>query len=128
MGLSRADAAPDGEALPVTIGRDSGNDSEPVLITEAQPSLDEQLSARRTKYLIMMSLRVVCLVLAATFYHTPWLLAIFVVGAVALPWMAVLIANDRPPKKALKPHRFGGHPDRAKAITPSTSDSRVIER
>ena len=32
----------------MTIGRDSGNDSEPVLITEAQPSLDEQLSARRT--------------------------------------------------------------------------------
>jgi hypothetical protein len=127
MGLSRADAALDGEALPVTIGRDSGNDSEPVLITEAQPSLDEQLSARRTKYLIMMSLRVVCLVLAATFYHTPWLLAIFVVGAVTLPWMAVLIANDRPPKKALKPHRFSGHPDPARAITPSTSDSRVIE-
>jgi hypothetical protein len=127
MGLSRAGAALDGEALPVTIGRDSGNESEPVLITEAQPSLDEQLSARRTKYLIMMSLRVVCLVLAATFYHTPWLLAIFVVGAVALPWMAVLIANDRPPKKALKPHRFGGHPDPTKAITPPTSDSHVIE-
>ena len=84
----------------MTIGRD--NDSEPVLITEAQPSLDEQLSARRTKYLIMMSIRVVCLVLAATFYHTPWLMAIFVVGAVALPWMAVLIANDRPPKKAMR--------------------------
>jgi len=125
MELSRADAAPDGEALPVTIGRD--NDSEPVLITEAQPSLDEQLSARRTKYLIMMSIRVVCLVLAATFYHTPWLMAIFVVGAVALPWMAVLIANDRPPKKAMKVNRFGGHPDRSRAITPATSDSRVIE-
>ena len=109
----------------MTIGRD--NDSEPVLITEAQPSLDEQLSARRTKYLIMMSVRVVCLVLAATFYHTPWLMAIFVVGAVALPWMAVLIANDRPPKKAMKVNRFGGHPDRSRAITPATSDSRVIE-
>ena len=127
MGLSRADAAPGGEALPVTIGRDTGNESEPVLITEAQPSLDEQLSARRTKYLIMMSIRVVCLVLAAVFYHTPWLLAIFVAGAVALPWMAVLIANDRPPKKALKVHRFGGHPDPGRAITSSTSDSRVIE-
>ena len=111
----------------MTIGRDSGNDSEPVLITEAQPSLDAQLSARRTKYLIMMSIRVVCLVLAATFYHTPWLMAIFVGGAVALPWMAVLIANDRPPKKALKVHRFGGHPDRGRAIASSASDSRVIE-
>ena len=74
------------------------------------PSLDEQLSARRKKYLIMMCVRVVCLVLAAAFYRTPWLLAIFVAGAVALPWMAVLIANDRPPKKALKVNRFGGHP------------------
>jgi Protein of unknown function (DUF3099) len=127
MRLSRADPAPGGEALPVTIGRDNGNGGEPVLITEAQPSLDEQLSARRTKYLIMMSIRVVCLVLAAAFYHTPWLLAIFVAGAVALPWMAVLIANDRPPKKALRPHRFGGHPDPTKAITPAASDSRVIE-
>ena len=112
--------------MPVTIGRDGGGD-EPVLITEAQPSLDEQLSARRTKYLIMMSVRVVCLVLAATFYHTPWLMAIFIAGAVALPWMAVLIANDRPPKKALKVHRFGGHPDPGRAITSSAGDSRVIE-
>jgi hypothetical protein len=107
----------------VTIGRDD----EPVLITEAQPSLDDQLSARRTKYLIMMSVRIVCLVLAATFYHTPWLLAIFVAGAVALPWMAVLIANDRPPKKALKVNRHSGHPDPGRAITSSRSDSRVID-
>lgn len=111
----------------MTVGRDSGSDSEPVLITEAQPSLDEQLSARRTKYLIMMSIRVVCLVLAAAFYHTPWLLAIFVAGAVTLPWMAVLIANDRPPKKALRVHWFGGHPDPGRAITSSTGDNRVIE-
>ncbi|HEY3479238.1 MAG TPA: DUF3099 domain-containing protein [Streptomyces sp.] len=55
------------------------------------------------------------------------MLAIFVVGAVALPWMAVLIANDRPPKKALKVHRFGGHPDPDRAITSSTGDSHVIE-
>lgn len=107
----------------MTIGRDD----EPVLITEAQPSLDDQLSARRTKYLIMMSVRVLCLVLAAAFYHTPWLLAIFVAGALVLPWMAVLIANDRPPKKALKVNRHGGHPDPGRAITSSTNDGRVID-
>ena len=45
----------------------------------------------------------------------------------ALPWMAVLIANDRPPKKAMKVNRFGGHPDRSRAIAPAASDSRVIE-
>lgn len=109
--------------MPVT----SGGDQEPVLITEAQPSLDEQLSARRNKYLIMMCTRIVCLIAAAAFYHTPWLLAIFVAGAVVLPWMAVLIANDRPAKKSLKVSRFGGHPDPGRAIPASPRDSRVIE-
>jgi uncharacterized membrane protein len=112
------------EALRMTT---DGRDGEPVLITEAQPSLDDQLSARRKKYLIMMFTRIVCLILAAVFYHNPWLLAVFVAGAVALPWMAVLIANDRPPKKAQRISRFGGHPDPARAITSSIRDSRVIE-
>jgi len=104
-----------------------GRDGEPVLITEAAPSLDQQLAARRKKYLIMMGTRVVCLVLAAAFYHTPWLLAIFVAGAVALPWMAVLIANDRPPKRASSVNRLGGHPRPDRAITTGQSEERVIE-
>jgi hypothetical protein len=104
-----------------------GRDGQPVLITEAEPSLDDQLAARRNKYLIMMSIRIVCLIAAAAFYHTPWLLAVFVAGAVVLPWMAVLIANDKPAKKAAKFRRFGGHPDPGRAITSSESDSRVIE-
>jgi uncharacterized membrane protein len=102
-------------------------DGEPVLITEAEPSLDDQLAARRTKYLLMMLTRIVCLIAAAVFYHTPWLLAIFIAGAVVLPWMAVLIANDRPPKKAQKINRYGGHPDPGRAITTSERDSRVID-
>ena len=104
-----------------------GRDVDPVLITEAEPSLDEQLTARRNKYLLMMLTRIVCLIAAAVFYRTPWLLAIFVAGAVVLPWMAVLIANDRPPKKAQKVNRFGGHPDPSRAITSAPGDSRVIE-
>jgi len=100
---------------------------EPVLITAAQLSLDDQISARRRKYIIMMGTRAVCLVLAAVFYQTWWLLAIFVTGGVVLPWMAVLIANDRPPKKAEKISRYGGHPDPARAITSAPRDRRVIE-
>jgi len=38
-----------------------------VLITEAEPSLDEQYNARRRKYAVMMALRPVWLVLAAVF-------------------------------------------------------------
>jgi hypothetical protein len=105
----------------------SDRNGEPVLITEAEPSLDDQFDARRRKYAIMMSIRAACLVLAAVCYRTWWLLAIFVAGAVVLPWMAVLIANDRPPKKAQKVNRFGGHPDPSRAITSAPGDSRVIE-
>jgi hypothetical protein len=104
----------------------SGRD-EPVLITEADPSLDDQLAARRRRYGIMMATRAACLVLAALFYRTWWLLAIFVVGAVVLPWMAVIMANDRPPKKARKINRYGGHPDPGRAIAAPPGEGRVIE-
>lgn len=104
-----------------------GRDGEPVLITEAEPSLGDQLKSRQRKYMLMMSTRLLCLVLAAVFYRTWWLLAIFITGAVVLPWMAVLIANDRPPKKAERVNRYGGHPDPGRAITSSSGDGRVIE-
>lgn len=104
----------------------SGRD-QPVLITEAQRSLEEQHNARRRKYAVMMATRVVCLVLAAVFYRIPWLMAIFAIAAVALPWMAVLIANDRPPKKAVKVNRLGGHPAPDRALPPSGGDSPVID-
>ena len=80
-------------------------DAPAALITAAEPSQAEQLQARQKRYLIMMGTRVLCLVGAASAYglRLMWLVPIFVVGLVALPWMAVLIANDRPP---LKPSRF----------------------
>jgi hypothetical protein len=107
-----------------------GDREQPVLITEAQLSLEDQHNARRRKYAVMMATRVVCLISAAVFYKIPWLMAIFVIGAVALPWMAVLIANDRPPKKALKVNRYAGDPapDRALPPTEASADpARVIE-
>jgi hypothetical protein len=104
----------------------SGRD-EPVLITEAQPSLDDQYNARRRKYAVMMGSRAVCLVLAAVFHRVPVLMALFAIGALVLPWMAVLIANDRPPKKALKVHRFDGGADHDRALPVPPDHSRIID-
>lgn len=75
------------------------------VITAAEPSQAEQLQSRQKRYLIMMGLRVLCLIGAAAAYGLGqmWAVPILIVGMVALPWMAVLIANDRPP---LKPSRF----------------------
>jgi len=78
----------------------------PVLITAAEPSYAEQYATRRRKYAILMSARVPCLVLAGVFYQTWWLALGFLLLSVPLPWMAVLIANDRAPRKAEQINRF----------------------
>jgi hypothetical protein len=85
---------------------------EPVLITEAQPSLAEQHSARKKRYAITMGIRAVCVILAASFYQVVWLMLIFAVLGTILPWIAVVMANDGPPKKRIDPHRYNARPDR----------------
>ncbi len=81
-------------------------DDTPVLITEAAPSYDEEYSARKRKYLTMMLLRLPCLILAGIFHETWWLALGFVLLSVPLPWVAVLVANDRPPRKAEDVNRY----------------------
>lgn len=60
-------------------------------ITDAQRGLSDEQQGRTTRYLISMAIRTVC-VIAAIF--TPgWLRWVFIAGAVALPYLAVVIAN-----------------------------------
>jgi uncharacterized membrane protein len=82
----------------------------PVLITAAEPSYDEQLAARKRKYMLMMGIRIPCLILAGIFHETWWIALTFVAISVPLPWMAVLIANDRPPRKAEEVNRYEREP------------------
>ena len=74
---------------------------QPVLITDAARSQDEQFRSRQVRYVTMMGLRAACVTLGAVLVsvHPPLLglwLVLCAVGMVTLPWMAVLIANDRP--------------------------------
>ena len=85
---------------------------EPVLITEAQVSQAAQHAARKKRYALTMAFRVVCLILAAVFYHVVWVMLIFAVLGTVLPWVAVIMANDGPPKKRVDPHRYTHRPDR----------------
>ena len=79
----------------------------PALITEAPLSNDEQFDRRRRRYLITMGIRSLCVIgAAATFQLSGWLAAAFIAAGMVLPWTAVLIANDRAPKKALQFRRF----------------------
>lgn len=49
--------------------------------------------ARMTKYFIMMSVRVVCFVLMVVITPYGWHTGVFAVGAVLLPYLAVVVAN-----------------------------------
>lgn len=81
-------------------------DDTPVLITEAAPSYEDEYKARKRKYLTMMLLRLPCLILAGIFHETWWLALGLVLLSVPLPWIAVLVANDRPPLKAEDVNRY----------------------
>ncbi len=93
------------------------DDGRPVLITAAAPSYEEQHRARVRKYLTLMAFRIPALVLAAVAYgawHNGLISLLIVAVSIPLPWMAVLIANDRPPRRADEPRRF----DSARQRTP----------
>ena len=85
------------------------NKGRPVLITAAEPSYEEQHRARVRKYVILMAFRVPALIFAALAYgawHNGLISLLIVAASVPLPWIAVLIANDRPPRRANEPRRF----------------------
>lgn len=83
-------------------------DDTPVLITGAAPSQDDQLANRKRRYIVMMGMRIPFLILAAIFVQTWWLALLFIAISVPLPWVAVLIANDRPARKAEFVSRYRG--------------------
>ncbi|MEU4567707.1 DUF3099 domain-containing protein [Micromonospora sp. NPDC023956] len=93
---------------------------EPILITDAPRSQDDQLTSRQRRYVAMMSVRAACLVVGAVLVGAQapllWLwLPLCGVGMVLIPWLAVLIANDRPPKEE---HRLFHRPSRREAPPP----------
>ncbi len=68
-----------------------GDSPDVVAITNAVEAHSADTSRRMKKYLITMGIRMVCLV--AIFAFDGWYRLIPVVGAVLLPWVAVLLAN-----------------------------------
>ncbi|WP_214410909.1 DUF3099 domain-containing protein [Sphaerisporangium fuscum] len=63
-------------------------------VTDAQPSLTADIGRREKVYFIQMGIRVICLILAAVL-NVPWpVRALFVAGAIFLPYFAVIGANQ----------------------------------
>ena len=85
------------------------DDGRPVLITAAAPPYEEEHRARVRKYVTLMAWRIPALILAAVAYgiwQNGLISLLIILVSVPLPWMAVLIANDRPPRKAERVSRY----------------------
>ena len=101
------------------------NADTPMLITTAPESSDDEYDRRRRRYAVMMALRALCVIGAAATYRVSIILAlVFVVGGLVLPWCAVLIANDRPPKKRRAATGYVG-PPAERALPPGDGDRTV---
>lgn len=85
------------------------DDGRPILITQAAPSYEVQHRERVRKYLALMFWRIPALIAAAVAYgiwENGLISLAILVASIPLPWIAVLIANDRPPRRAEEPHRY----------------------
>jgi Flp pilus assembly protein TadB len=86
-------------------------------ITTAPEPLADDLARRTRRYLIQMGIRVVCFIAAiVTWDRVPmWVSALLLVGAVVLPYVAVILANagrERrdDPLETIDPRALTSHP------------------
>jgi DUF3099 family protein len=65
------------------------------MVTEARLSKSDDIAYRQRRYLIMMAVRAACFILAVILFvnHAGWLTAIPAVGAIIIPYFAVVFAN-----------------------------------
>lgn len=102
------------------------HDDQPALITSAPKSSEDEFDRRKKRYAIMMATRALCVVVAASTYRFSMILALtFVVAGAILPWCAVLIANDRPPKRHQA--RLGHVAVPHERSLPAGTDERVVD-
>jgi len=66
-------------------------DAEVHSITDAAAAHSEEMRQRMIKYAVAMGIRMICLILV--FVVDGWFKVLPVIGAVFLPWVAVVIAN-----------------------------------
>jgi hypothetical protein len=104
----------------------------PTLITDAPENLDDEFDRRRKRYAIMMALRALCVIGAVLTYRVSWILALaLIVGGAILPWCAVILANDRAPKRGRRKNPYPGGPagkaleSRQKALPPAREGQTV---
>ena len=88
---------------------------DPALITDAEPSFDEEQRHRKRVYAVLMVVHLVGFTAAGLLAHIWWLALGIVIVTGALPWVAVVLANDRtaqPGRRRMRRHERRAVEDR----------------
>lgn len=102
----------------------------PQSATSLRRAPHDDAQSRKRKYFIMMSVRVVCFVLMVVITPYGWHTGILAVGAVLLPYLAVVVANvgsDGNEATAVAPEREITAAPPAPPVAPATEVIRIRE-
>lgn len=80
--------------------------SRPPSLTELPPSPEQEQGARMRRYALTMGIRVLCII--ACLFLSGWWLVIPALGAVFLPYVAVVLANAVSSRGSRSVERPGG--------------------
>ena len=77
------------------VGHHGGRGQQVHLVTQARRPMSEDIRYRQHRYLIMMGIRTLCFLAAILMFvnHLGWLAGIPAVGALIIPYFAVIFAN-----------------------------------
>lgn len=83
------------------MARRRSDEDDAVRITTAAASRNADIAVRQKRYLLSMSLRSLCFVgaIIASLAGVGWLWPILIVGALVLPYIAVVMANAAGPRQ-----------------------------
>ena len=109
------------------MARDRSDQQDAVRITTAAESRNADIAVRQRRYLLSMSLRTLCFVgaIIASLAGIHWLWPILIVGALVLPYVAVVMANATSHRQdgfALLEQGFG-RPELGRGVSP---DDRAV--
>jgi uncharacterized membrane protein YgcG len=98
------------------------------LVTQARRPMSEDIRYRQHRYLLMMGIRTLCFAIAIVLFvaHMRWLILVPAVGAIIIPYIAVVFANGgREPDNT---RGFLEHRPRVSSTSTPTSTSTLARR
>jgi len=98
------------------------------VVTSAGRSHSEDIALRQRRYVMTQSLRIVCVVLAASLPVPLVWKSVLLVGAVALPWFGVVMANAGPTVGRARKTALVDRPVEVQPLRIAIEPGRVIDQ